>query len=402
MSLFGRRLDTLTETDLRSLIDSSFGENRVIEYKATLPGRTDGEKKEFIKDVVSFANSAGGHIIYGMEASGGVPTAFRGIAGDTIDVEKLRLEQMARTGIEPIIHGFKIEAVALPTAGGNALVIEIPRGLFGPHVIRGRGAFVSRNSAGKTEMDFGEIRAAFIGAETASAKLKDFHAERTARLIAGDTLFPLQKRTIAVLHLLPLEAFTPGFRCDLSRITGGTSRKLLELRGTALSWNARFSLDGFAQIYTPGVQNTPHYAYAHAFRNGALEYADGEIEWGPAARTIRIGLFECLILAATSRFLVAAKELELRGPFFAFPSILNVRGWKLIQPSDGRSQEHDARTIDREHLILPEVMLDGDSVDLETVFRPTFDVLWNACRWARSFNYDDNGVYLASKEWREL
>jgi hypothetical protein len=402
MSLFGKRLESLTEADLQSLIDSGFGENRVIEYKATLPGRTEGEKKEFIKDVVSFANSAGGHIIYGMEASGGVPTAFHGIASNTIDAEKLRLEQMARTGIEPIIHGLKIEAVALPRASGSVLIVEIPRGLFGPHIIRGRGAFVSRNSAGKMEMDFGEIRAAFIGAETASAKLKDFHADRTARLIAGDSLFPLQNRTNVVLHLLPLESFTPGFRCDLSRITGQTSRKLLQVRQTAIDWTARFSLEGFAQIYTSGMQDEPHFAYAHVFRNGALEYVDGEMEWGYAKRTVRIGLFESLILAATSRLLIAAKELELRGPFFALPSLLNVRGWQFIQPSYGGSGQHDARTIDREHLILPEVMLDNDSVDLETAFRPTFDVLWNACRWGRSFSYDDNGVYRESKRWREL
>src|SRR4030095_8501924 len=105
MSFFGKRLESLTESDLQNLIDSGFGENRVIEYKRSLPGKTESDKKEFIKDIVSFANSAGGHVIYGVDSNGGMPTAFCGIAGGTIDAEKLRLEQIARARIEAIIHG---------------------------------------------------------------------------------------------------------------------------------------------------------------------------------------------------------------------------------------------------------------------------------------------------------
>jgi hypothetical protein len=273
----------------------------------------------------------------------------------------------------------KIEAVALQQAGGSALIIEIPRGLFGPHIIRGRGAFVSRNSAGKMEMDFGEIRAAFVGAETASAKLNDFHAERTARLISGDGVFPLKRRTIVVLHLLPLEAFTPGFRCDLSRITGEKSRKLLEPRKSGLGWNARFSLDGFAQILTPGIEKVPNYAYATPFETGHWNMRMRRSSGDRRRETIRLGLFECVVLAVTSTFLRVTKELELRGPFFAFPSLLNVRGWNFVHPSYGGFPEHEPRRIEQDHLVLPEVMLESDSVDLEAGFRPTFDVLWNSC-----------------------
>ena len=38
MSLFGKTLEMLTEDDLLGLIESGFVENRVMEYKATMPG----------------------------------------------------------------------------------------------------------------------------------------------------------------------------------------------------------------------------------------------------------------------------------------------------------------------------------------------------------------------------
>ena len=169
-----------------------------------------------------------------------------------------------------MIHGLKVEAVQIRTTGGFVIIVEIPRGLFGPHMIRGRGSFVSRNSAGKTEMDCGEVRAAFIGAETATTKLQDFHAERTAKLAASQTLSRMQSRNLVVLHLLPLESFTPSFRCDLGRISGAQTQKLLEPRKFVIGWSPRFSFDGFAQIASPNLNSLPAIAYAHVFRNGAL------------------------------------------------------------------------------------------------------------------------------------
>jgi hypothetical protein len=399
VSIFGKPLEAVTESDLQAIIAAGIAENRIVEYKSALPGRTNEDKKEFTRDVVSFANSAGGHIIYGMTAAAGVPTGFSGIEAGLLDAEKLRLEQIIRSSVEPVIHGFRIQGVPLPQTGGNVLIAEIPRALFGPHMIRGRGAFLSRTSAGKMEMDFGEIRAAFVGAETATNKLRDFHAERTARLAVGNSIMPLEGQTVAVLHVLPLEGFTPGFRCDLSRISGDATRRLLEPRQAGYGWQPRFSLEGFSVFHTSGMPNQPHYAYVHTFRNGSLEYANSELETGLGPKTLRAGRFECMILAATAKFMGVQDALGMRGPFYVFPSLLNAKGWSLAMPARGRYAT-DQRTIEKEHLILPEVMLENGTEDLEAAFRPCFDVLWNACGWMRSFSYDDTGAFQLSQEWR--
>jgi predicted HTH transcriptional regulator len=62
-------LDHITEADLQALISDAVPEGRTIEYKRALPGNSDGEKKEFLADISSFANTSGGDLIYGMDES---------------------------------------------------------------------------------------------------------------------------------------------------------------------------------------------------------------------------------------------------------------------------------------------------------------------------------------------
>jgi hypothetical protein len=66
-------------------------ENRQLEYKRELPGTSDADKKEFVRDGVSFANSPGGHIIFGIAESNGIPTKPAPISEARIDEAKLRL-----------------------------------------------------------------------------------------------------------------------------------------------------------------------------------------------------------------------------------------------------------------------------------------------------------------------
>jgi schlafen family protein len=168
-----------------------------------------------VRDVVSFANSAGGHIIFGIAQSRGLPTEFVPISEEKIDDAKLRLENIIRTSVEPTIQGLKIDSVKL--SSGRALLIEIPRGLFGLHMIKGHGAFITRTSAGKLELDVNEIRAAFAGAEAASARMREFRADRTAKLQSGDALWPLVSRRVGIVHLLPLTSVATGYTCAIDK-----------------------------------------------------------------------------------------------------------------------------------------------------------------------------------------
>ena len=81
MTFRGKRLDQLEVADLQGLIGSA-RESRTIDFKRDLPEQAPSDRKEFLADVSSFANSAGGHIIFGIREENGVPTELSGLAVD--------------------------------------------------------------------------------------------------------------------------------------------------------------------------------------------------------------------------------------------------------------------------------------------------------------------------------
>jgi predicted HTH transcriptional regulator len=76
MLLFEKPLHALNEADLVALVHEREPEGKTLDYKPDAVGRTDEAKKEFLYDVTSFANSAGGHLIFGIEEQAGAPTVL--------------------------------------------------------------------------------------------------------------------------------------------------------------------------------------------------------------------------------------------------------------------------------------------------------------------------------------
>ena len=84
--MINKPLDQLTLGDIKDLIENQVQEDKNIDYKETLPGNADGDKKEFLADVSSFANLNGGDIIFGIKEkrdernnSTGIPEAIMGL-----------------------------------------------------------------------------------------------------------------------------------------------------------------------------------------------------------------------------------------------------------------------------------------------------------------------------------
>jgi predicted HTH transcriptional regulator len=78
-------LEEVNADDLRGLVHAAVPELRTMEYKSAVPGRGDEDKREFLADVSSLANSAGGHLIFGMGADEGLPIDVTGVdLGSTV------------------------------------------------------------------------------------------------------------------------------------------------------------------------------------------------------------------------------------------------------------------------------------------------------------------------------
>lgn len=134
MALIHIPLAQVDERELRNLIDAKVAEARDIEYKRDTYGGGDADHAEWLADASSFANTAGGDLIIGIDSTdGGVPTAFAALTID-LDQEILRLEQIARSNLQPRIAHLAFKRVHI-AAGGEVLVVRIPRSFNPPHRI---------------------------------------------------------------------------------------------------------------------------------------------------------------------------------------------------------------------------------------------------------------------------
>ena len=105
-------LDQITEQDLHNLVATATVERKTLDYKQQLPETNDAGKRELLADVSSFANTAGGDLVFGMTEKEGVPIEILGVQiGDT-DQEILRFDSIIRTGLSPRIR-HSTRAIAL-------------------------------------------------------------------------------------------------------------------------------------------------------------------------------------------------------------------------------------------------------------------------------------------------
>src|SRR5262249_10955609 len=155
-------LEAVGIQDLQEIIDRRTPELRTLDYKLTLPGNLDEDKREFLADVSSFANTSGGDLIYGIEAKDGVPVALKGLACHEDDRERLRLESMLRDGIAPRLPPTLIQTVPGGTEG-PVVILRMQRSWLSPHMVtyKNLSRFFARNSAGKYQLDVTELRTAF-------------------------------------------------------------------------------------------------------------------------------------------------------------------------------------------------------------------------------------------------
>jgi hypothetical protein len=266
LSISNTSFEEICERDLQALIDAGVPEGHMIEYKSTMYGRND--EQEFLKDVSSFANTYGGHLLIGIEEKGGIASRIAPLCGLDFDTEIARLENLIRDGLEPRILGIRVRAVPMsPT--GSVIMVRVPRSWNPPHRVSARNwnRVFARNSAGAHEMSIEELRASFTMAASAYDRARAFRSERLALIEAGDTPVSISPRPDRlVLHLAPLSAFGGTIsQMDLRRAQQ-MSMHLYPI-GAPESSSFRTNYEGFITFRVGEVCN----GYTQLFRNGAIE-----------------------------------------------------------------------------------------------------------------------------------
>jgi len=229
----------ILKEDIDSLISSKVSEGCTLEYKQQLPEGDTESKREFLYDVSSFANAAGGDLVFGItderDAKGkptGLPSSADGLKIPNVSEAVARLENLTRDGITPRIQGIQWQPIeGFPS--GPMLVMRIPKSMIGPHMVifGGMARFYSRNSTGKYPMEYGEIRSAFIqerkGCSNFERRLAGRDCQQSGRICASDAL----------------SVFTTSDRRDLTRIAAQHESSLQPFN--AGGWGGRYNFDGY-------------------------------------------------------------------------------------------------------------------------------------------------------------
>jgi len=399
-----RNFDDIAKIDIDFLIENRIGEFKTLEYKKKLPGSTDSDKKEFLADISSFANASGGDLIYGIkeeiDTNGkktGQPEAVVPLEGITADEAKLQIENLILNGIEPRIpvHVKSIEGYGID-GKGFVILVRIPQSFASPHMVKFKNTsrFYCRNSAGKYQLDYQEIKNIFLATDSQAERVRSFLQNRLAKIMADETPMPLFKPYRLVLHLLPLNSFLNQKRFDLS----DEYSLMAFLKPIAVSsWDHKYNIDGF-MTYLAERQLRDCRSYCQMFFDGTIETVSAKIlrtkEGGyPQAGEIAYissVYFERSVVEAIKNYIKGYKSLGIDPPIIVSVALLGCKGAHMSTDFD---TDLDLVPLDRDEAILPKVQIFSLDEDVPIIMKPIFDAVWNAFGLPRSYNYTDNGTW---------
>jgi hypothetical protein len=388
MALANKPIHSITEADLEELITNQTAEGKNVEYKVSLSLSSDEEKKEFLADISSFANTAGGYVVYGMKEDKGLPIDLPGIPIPDMDAEKLRLENIIRDGITPRIQGVGIEIIGLKN-GNKALVVYMPQSWSSPHMVsyKKSSRFYARNSAGKYQLDVQELRQAFLFSETASEKIRDFRLERVAKIGADETPIQLTDHVKIVIHVIPLSSFSTYQTINLVDV----AQNFIQYFRNATS--RKYNIDGFISFLE--IQDNIAQFYYQVFRAGQVEFVTSRLARQKHDDTPVIASLnaEDEIIEACLNSLNMQKACSIEPPIFVLISLTGVKGVILASKNTFDFPQH---TFDRDTILTSEILLENypqDKDHLSTLLKPALDAMWNAAGFPGSPNFNKEGLW---------
>jgi hypothetical protein len=371
--MINKPLDAITASELELLVTERVAEDLTLEYKAVFKRSTDSEKHEFLADVSSFANARGGDIVYGIEAKEGVPQKIVGLAGIT-EKDIIGAESSLRTGLRPQIPDVRVRQVDTPA--GSVLICRVSPSWAMPHMVIFNGSFrfyvrVGRN---KDLMDVDALRAAFSRGDRIKNHARSFRQQRLAALLNGTSPIQMAPGPLVIVQVIPWATSLE------DRIL--TSEEMARFRGKLLTmagggdfyWN----FDGL--LISAGKSEGRTIAYSQVFRDGTMESAD---TMGIGHKgLLHASAVEGRVVQIIRQYVAGAKLARIEPPFWILVSVLHLRGY-----ATGYSMR--PQVIDRDHLLLPEVLYNDPAADVGMTMQPAFDALWQAGGFEGSPSYAD-------------
>jgi len=226
-------------------------------------------------------------------------------------------------------------------------------------------------------------------------KVNKYREIRIKELKEGNTqIQPFISDKKIVLQLIPLEAFSIPREYDILKLGDKFDQLLKPLwdikRDNEYNFEGRINYVYEERNTLTGTEAIA-VSYVQFFRNGIIEAVDGHYS---SLSAILINNIEQTIILNTELYLQFQEKMEISVPIGWGLSLIKVAGLSLdIGPLNiNRKNIHP---ILKNDLILPLITIDKFGLDIKKLLRISFDRIWNACGYPRSFQYDKNGEFKA-------
>ena len=368
---------------IAAIVDAHASEGQTLEFKAELPASSDRGRAEFLKDVSALANAAGGAMLYGVSEAGGVAEAVTGLRFPDADAEIRRLSQILESGVEPRVSGVRFATIS--TADGDVLAIDVPQSFDAPHryLFNGPSKFVQRVGTHVSELTYDQLRSAF---DRSSQRISSIRDEWAKDFALSHVWKPLEAGPVCVLRV--------------SSLLSADARQVIDPQIAYNEWDQLIQSDwggGSPAFNYQGLVAAPGRsdalrAYTQVHRIGAITsyrsvgtHYEGENLFIP-------GRSEKFIMEALPKSLDFLISRGIAGSAVIHIGLTRLSGYKLAF-NDGGFNQWVPSDVDR--LQLPEVLIDdlSESLELDTLLRPGFDLVWQAYGQPNCRNYGPDGVW---------
>jgi len=389
-----------TWADLQRLYDNQVPESEVLDYKRDCYGDSKEARRELLKDVSSFANSRGGHLLIGIDEEKGVPTELCGIDdGIDVDSEISRIMNIVKDGLDPAFTNLQVHRIQADS-GKLFLSVEISRSSVAPHRIASGNyhRFFVRDTNGKHEATMTEMREMFTYGQLVRTRFRDFCRERLDILNDPDrdTTGINTSAGLLVVHIGPLALLTSNEEIDLRALHDSQFQNLQAI-GT-MGINRRYNFDGLI-VYTGSDQLT---SYTQVFRNGVIEAAYGHLYryLDEKKGNVIPGLaIEHEFFESVPKYFKAYAEIGVPPPYVVQ---ITLDGVKQVVYAYANESYREIRRIklDRNRMFLAECMVDSidNEVDIHRSIKPAFDSLYNALSCAECPHFNEQGSWVGDSE----
>jgi hypothetical protein len=302
------------------------------------------------------------------------------------DLELRRLDSIIASGLDPRIR--YAPKIVDCQGGRRVIVIRCERSWSGPHrvVFKGHDKFYGRNSAGKYPLDVAELRTAFTLSATVTERIANFRTDRIIALSNNDTPVPFVENPKIILHCIPIESFAAQPQYNVLQYYDHPER----LRPMRVSgWDRNINLDGVISY----SGNDPAYSYTQIYRSGVIEVVHGSLleHEHQGRRFIPSLAYEEAIFNYLPFCFQKLQELGCSVPVVVALTLSRVRG---LQMGVDNVVFQVGRPINAENLILPETVVEDFATPVGKILKPMFDLVWNACGYPASKNFDAQGSWV--------